>query len=325
LALPLASTAAIRCTAATMAFLDLVTPRDPAFRSEALAIRMERADLQRAFPTAESADFARWLLIHGLLEYPERLGRFLPPLPPAELRRTACGATDAAEHLRSGLDDAEAIHDLALTFVDRPLASGLRVLDFGCACGRLARWLPSALPNSEVSGSDVRTAAADWCAANLRGTFRPNAIEPPLPFPDQSFDLVVSLSVFTHLTRASNERWIRELVRVTKPDGRLLLSMLGTFALFVIQRMPHNQAVFEMSAEQARDYARRLANEHWLLHPTSPEILAGIDGVEAGYGQAFNDETFVRTAWAPWVDVVGVVPAGQGLFQDFYALRPRRR
>ena len=306
-----------------MAFLDLVTPRDPAFRQAALEIWDEREDLRRAFGEPASADFARWLLVHGPLEHSDRLGRYFPPLPPVGLRQTACGGTDPATHFRTGLDDAEAIHDLALTFLEGPIDSGLCVLDFGCACGRLARWLPHALPGVTVAGCDVRAAAVDWCAQNLRGEFRHNAIEPPLPFPDHSFDLVVSLSVFTHLSRASNERWIRELVRVTRPGGRLFLSMLGTFALFVIQRLRANQEFFEMSPEQARGYARRLENEHWLHHPMTTATIEAMDGVEAQYGQVFNDETFVRTAWANYVDVVGVVPAGQGLFQDFYALRPR--
>lgn len=306
-----------------MAFLDLVTPGDAAFRDAALAIWRERDDLQRAFGTATSAGFARWLLTYGVLEHGDRLGRWFPPLPPVGLRQTACGGTDPGEHYRTGLDDAEAVHDLALTFLDRPLDSGLRVLDFGCACGRLARWLPRTLPGAKVAGCDVRHAAVQWCAEHLPGDFRPNTIDPPLPFPDHSFDLVVSLSVFTHLSRASNERWIRELVRVTKPDGRLFLSMLGTFALFVIQRMEANQRFFEMSAAQARAYVRRLASEHWLHHPMTPVTIAAMDGVESDYGQVFNDETFVRTAWAPHVDVLGVVPAGQGLFQDFYALRPK--
>lgn len=308
-----------------MAFLDLVTPRDPAFRQAAMAIWNEREDLRRAFAEPASAGFARWLLVHGPLEHADRLGRWFPPLPPHGLRQTACGGTDPGEHYRTGLDDAEAIHDLALTFLDRPLDSGVRVLDFGCACGRLARWLPHALPGAQVAGCDVRQAAVEWCAEHLSGEFRTNGIEPPLPFADHSFDLVVSLSVFTHLSRSSNERWIRELVRVTKPDGRLLLSMLGTFSLFVIQRMEANQRFFEMSADRARTYVRRLANEHWLHHPMTPATIEAMDGVESEYGQVFNDETFVRTAWAPYVEVLGVVPAGQGLFQDFYALRPRVR
>ena len=308
-----------------MAFLDLVTPRDPAFRQAALAIWSEREDLHRAFGEPGSAGFARWLLVHGPLEYTDRLGRWFPPLPPHGLRRTACGGTDPGEHYRTGLDDAEAIHDLALTFLDRPLDSGPRVLDFGCACGRLARWLPHALPGARVAGCDVRKAAVDWCAQHLPGEFRPNAIEPPLPFADHSFDLVVSLSVFTHLSRASNDRWIRELVRVTRPGGRLFLSMLGTFSLFVIQRMEANQRFFEISADRARAYVRRLATEHWLHHPMTPATIEVLDGVESEYGHVFNDETFVRTAWAPYVDVLGVVPAGQGLFQDFYALQPRPR
>ena len=76
--------------------------------------------------------------------------------------------------------------------------------------------------------------------------------------------------------------------------------------------------------DSIRETMRRLSREHWLMHSMSQGWVDALDGVESEYGQVFNDEVFVRTAWAPYVDVVGTLPAGQGLFQDYYILAPRR-
>jgi 2-polyprenyl-6-hydroxyphenyl methylase/3-demethylubiquinone-9 3-methyltransferase len=44
----------------------------------------------------------------------------------------------------------------------------------------------------------------------------------PLPYPNDRFDLVVSMEVVEHLTDPGP--WLRELLRVTKPDGMLFLT-----------------------------------------------------------------------------------------------------
>ena len=72
------------------------------------------------------------------------------------------------------------------------------ILDFGCGCGRVVRWWRD-LP-AEIHGSDFNPTLVRWCRENLPfGVFEVNRPEPPLPYPDDSFDLVYALSVLTHL------------------------------------------------------------------------------------------------------------------------------
>lgn len=303
-------------------FLARAAPSDVEFVRCVDGIWGSRADLRAAFQDRSNPEFQKWLCGHGRIEYPDQLGPHFPPLPGAHLRMTACGGTAEIEYLKSGLDDAGVLHELAAVYVD-PDERVRTVLDLGCACGRLARWLPAVFPKAEVHGADVRAAAIEWCQASLPGTFVTNEIAPPLPFPDDHFDVIVSLSVFTHLSRESNDAWIRELTRVCKPDGRIIVTMLGSFALFVISRFAENQAFFFMSRDVAYEYLRRLHREHWILHAMPDHVVAAMDGVEASYGQVFNDEVFVRTVWAPYVEVVGTLPAGLCLFQDYFILKPR--
>ena len=53
-----------------------------------------------------------------------------------------------------------------------------------------------------------------------------NGETPPLPFPNEHFDLIWAVSVFTHLT-AHWADWLVELHRLLTPDGRLVATFLG--------------------------------------------------------------------------------------------------
>jgi SAM-dependent methyltransferase len=148
------------------------------------------------------------------------------PLPPAQLRVRVAWTADAHWFLESGRLAEESIrktlgrHGVAV----EALGS---LLDFGCGCGRVTRrWV--AFESVEVSGSDTNADAIAWCRRNLRfARFDVNGLEPPLAFGDAAFDLVYALSVFTHLTTPLQVAWLRELRRVLRPRGLLLLTTHG--------------------------------------------------------------------------------------------------
>jgi SAM-dependent methyltransferase len=131
------------------------------------------------------------------------------------------GTADSEWFLRSG----RAAYDAIAVHV--PLAGLGSVLDFGCGCGRVARyWAEFA---GTVYGSDLDRPAVDWCRRNLSfARFEVNGLEPPLAFEDGSFDLVYALSVFTHLTEPLQLAWRDELRRVLRPGGLLLLTTHGS-------------------------------------------------------------------------------------------------
>jgi SAM-dependent methyltransferase len=102
-----------------------------------------------------------------------------------------------------------------------PPVAGRRVLDAGCGTGRASVWLAD--QGADVVGVDVspqmlRRAQADVPA----GTFLVTDLAEPLPFADESFDVVVSSLVMHYL-----RDWVptlRELRRVLRPDGALVMS-----------------------------------------------------------------------------------------------------
>lgn len=157
-----------------------------------------------------------------------RLGAALRgmPLPSDALVEKVTGGRDLLWFDKGGqwgLDSMVEI--LAKDGVD--CASLGAILDFGCGVGRVLRhWrLP---PSVEIHGTDYNPNLVDWCRAHLpHARFHLNALDPPLDFPDERFDLVYALSVFTHLPEAGQHAWMAELTRVLRPGGYMLISLHG--------------------------------------------------------------------------------------------------
>jgi len=100
----------------------------------------------------------------------------------------------------------------------RPSRSGARVLDVGCGVGQVVAHLTR--DGFEVHGVDVSEPnIAKAKAISTRCQLYDGA---RLPFPDGFFASVGALNVLEHVEEP--EAFIRELVRVTEPGGRIVLS-----------------------------------------------------------------------------------------------------
>lgn len=102
------------------------------------------------------------------------------------------------------------------------LADMEAILDFGCGCGRVIRHLPE---GPRLVGTDYNPELIGWCREHLPFEFTQNRSEPPLPFPDETFDFVYALSVFTHQRPELQRPWMAELERITRSGGFLLISV----------------------------------------------------------------------------------------------------
>ena len=135
---------------------------------------------------------------------------------------------DAAFFLRSGKHNADLIRSL-LNDNGTPIEEIGSLLDWGCGCGRVLRhW--SDLSGTRLFGCDIDRKMVAWCNENL--TFAQvtvNALSPPLPYDDSSFELVYAFSVMTHLSEELQHAWLDELRRILKPGGYLLFSTLGEY------------------------------------------------------------------------------------------------
>jgi ubiquinone/menaquinone biosynthesis C-methylase UbiE len=110
----------------------------------------------------------------------------------------------------------------------------MNVLDFGC--GTLTLSLHLRMQNSNVA---ITAVDVDDRVLKIAHTKNENANAGiavikydgiKLPFPDNSFDRVLSSLVFHHLTREQKTNSLREINRVLKPDGELHIADWGQAA-----------------------------------------------------------------------------------------------
>jgi len=155
------------------------------------------------------------------------------PLPPGGFIHAVGGSRDTDWFLESGNLAYKCLVD-ALRGGGVAVEELTTVLDFGCGCGRVARhWQPTS--SVRFYGVDTNRHLVRWCKKRLGfGRFSRNAPDPPLSFESQTFDLVYGFSVLTHLSEERQMAWMRELQRVLKPRGWLVISTHGEKAARVL-------------------------------------------------------------------------------------------
>lgn len=94
------------------------------------------------------------------------------------------------------------------------LKPGNRILDVGCAKGFVVKDLMIACPGLEAFGLDVSEYALMHCEPETVGRLHLGSCE-SLPFPDGSFDAVISLNTLHNCTREGVIRSLKEIQRLS--------------------------------------------------------------------------------------------------------------
>jgi|SRR5688572_24300584 len=219
------------------------------------------------------------------------------PVPPGALIFSATGTRSVDWFLVSGEATAGALTK-ALESVGRPLDSFERVFELGCGCGRILRqW--SRVDGPEWYASDYNPQGVEWGKKHLPYVnFSLNQLGPPLEFTSEFFDLCYAVSVFTHLPEDLQEPWVKEMHRVLRPGGILLVTLSG-----------EGDLVRTTMDEQSRFHSQGIV----VVDPNfAGTNLCGV----------YHSEAFVRRTWAPYFRVLKFFPQGASGSpkQDLYVL-----
>jgi SAM-dependent methyltransferase len=162
-----------------------------------------------------------------------------------------------------------------------------KVLDLGCGMGRLAVALtPYLSANGSYEAMDIVPAGIKWCNENIapahpnfhftladvfNAEYNPNgslkAREYRFPFPSESFEIVVLVSVFTHMLPADMEQYVAEISRVLKSGGHCF----ATYSLL--------NAESEQSMESGHSSLRfkHKVGPYWVVDRKVPELAVAYD------------------------------------------------
>jgi ubiquinone/menaquinone biosynthesis C-methylase UbiE len=164
---------------------------------------------------------------------------------------------------------------------DLGLQGGDRVLDVGCGTGRLAMsFAKRVAPTGSVAGIDAAPEMIKRATSRARKQEVPIAFQVAfaqrLPFPDATFDAVACTLALHHVAEDDQQSAVREMHRVLKPEGRLLI------AEFAQGHGPHALARWlrpsapEHMAERARQFVDAAGFSGVTSRPTNLSWLSTI-------------------------------------------------
>jgi ubiquinone/menaquinone biosynthesis C-methylase UbiE len=183
--------------------------------------------------------------------------------------------------------------------------AGHRVLELGCAAGRMIRWLGDVADKCEIWGTDISGEQIVWCKQELSPPFHflITTTQPHLPFEDGYFNLIYAGSVFTHIDDLA-DAWLFELRRIMKPNGMLYVTI-------------HDQHTIRMLSEHKYDLSKTLfcrkdffANDDYAMFTIGRFMRS----------QVFYDTDYFARMLSPFFELVSVTPAAYG-FQTGVLLR----
>jgi len=198
-----------------------------------MTVKLFRVRLQRLFRGLGVLKFVEKLRYYlSILAWRKRNKIFIKEnpgfaLPPSQLAYDAYDAPKWEIYKYGGEAVAKLIKSVASKYISPGSLSA--VYEWGCGPGRIIRHLPAQFgPDVAIHASDYNEETIDWCKKNIPSVkFSLNQLNPPLDYPDNKFDLIYCISVFTHLSSSTGINWANELFRVLKKNGILILTTHG--------------------------------------------------------------------------------------------------
>jgi SAM-dependent methyltransferase len=228
-----------------------------------------------------------------------------PPMPSVERRKRVSGGESAEVFRLEGFTTFIKLDRALRRTFNKGISKFASVLDWGCGCGRVTRYLLQS-GTAAVTGIDIDPDNVRWCQENFAaGTFLHVPLHPPVDLERAAFDLIIGISVFTHLKMRDQIEWLYELMRVAKTGGVLLMTVLGAAA---VSRARYSPSV-----------VREWQTTGFIAHENLD--LKGYIEDDSYYVNTCMTTEYIRQNWSRFFEVVDIIPAYIGNMQDLVILR----
>ena len=188
-----------------------------------------------------------------------------------------------------------------------------RILDFGCAVGRVLRSLRAGFPDASITACEIRKHDVEWC----RKTFGEDHVvavqsakEPEDVRLDGRFDVIWCGSILSHIEKDRWTRFLKLFESNLAPGGILVFTVYGPF---IAELVRSGKSLLNLTPEQA------------------VQVIREYD--ETGFGYHFTREdgdTIVSRSWVctqldsvPSLELVGFAERAW-LWQDVVACAKTR-
>ena len=190
--------------------------------------------------------------------------------------------------------------------------SDLKLLDFGCGWGRLIRLFYKYIPTTNLYAVDAWDTSLQYCMdSNIKANIaKIEEICTEIPF-GVNFDLVISFSVFTHLSKRATEAALKALRKSIDDNGLLII----TIRPFEYIRYFLNRNNVKASAE---DLEKLYQEDGFVFVPHNRKPIDG----DITYGDTFISVDYIKKKWRDWCLVNSQINAVDP-HQRLIVLKPR--
>jgi SAM-dependent methyltransferase len=231
-------------------------------------------------------EFWLWLNLQGA-DDPLTRG-LVQPLPPESVQTRLTGSS-GANSLTHGFNQYRIMKGLAER-AGLSLRHARRILDFGSGYARISRFFQKDAPDASFVGVDVDQGLVDWSGTHLSfGDWQIVPSLPPTTLPGGECSLIVSFSVFTHLSEASQQAWLEELHRWLEPGGVAVVTLWTHPSTSREYHLPHFPE-YERLIEEFEAGRFCYSNLRYSRMST--------------YGEAFVPRAHVERTWTRLFDIV---------------------
>lgn len=184
------------------------------------------------------------------------------------------------------------------------------VLDFGCGVAGQLNFFTKHHPLANYYATDVDPSSVEWInSAYPNVNVKVNKPDGPMDYEDNFFDLVYTVSTFSHFSISDVDYWLKELSRVVKPGGLFIPTIEGEGSLDLVAK--ESNVSENLIRDELKNSGIFYKNYSWLnkLQERGPAINKNLD-ISSYFSEEYGHtvmsiEYFVEKASKYNLDYIG--------------------